>query len=85
MGDIDVDKWFAKMQDHHNRGDHKIIYDVEPYYDGDEAVDRANSKEIVLSLKEQRVHFWEKHRRVVDVNDIIWGIEEMERIKEAEI
>lgn len=78
VGDIGIDKWFQKIQNHQNRGDHKIIYDDEPYFDGDEAVDRADSTETVLSLKELRVYFWEKHHRVPDVNDLVWRIEEAE-------
>jgi hypothetical protein len=58
MGDIGVDKWFQRMEDHKRRDDPII------------GVDRNSDIEAGLFLKEQRVSFWEKNHRIPNDNDL---------------
>ncbi|MFH1849991.1 MAG: hypothetical protein ABH879_07475 [archaeon] len=66
MGDIGIDKWYWRMEEHKRKGHQIIKYpdtDVKP---------GANRAEVNLFLKGQRVAFWEKHHSIPTNHDLIW-------------
>jgi hypothetical protein len=66
MGDIGIDKWCLRMEEHKRKGHHIIKY---PKMDVKKSVNNIKQD---LFLKNQRISFWEKHHRIPATNDLIW-------------
>lgn len=64
MGDNGIDKWCWRMEEHKRKGHHIIKY---PEMDVKKSV---NDIEQELSLKDQRVKFWEQNQRILTLNEL---------------
>lgn len=72
MGNMGIDKWCWRMEEHKRRDCHTIKYsemDVKK---------SVNEIEQDIFLKDQRVAFWEKHHSILTTNDLIWREGEVE-------
>jgi len=62
MGDIGIDKWWWRMEEHKTKGHNLIEYG--------ETINRKQVNKTGLFLKEQRVNFWKKNHRVPAHNEL---------------
>ena len=54
MGDMGIDKWFWRMEEHQQKGDAIIEHDP----------GQKTDTERLLILKNRRANFWEKNQRM---------------------
>jgi len=62
MGDIGIDEWSRKM-DEHKRLNHQMIEYAEVF-------DKKTANENELIFKEQRVYFWERFHKIPAVDEL---------------
>ncbi len=72
MGDTGIDKWWWKMEEHKRKGHHIIEYG--------NVRNRKPINSTMLFLKEQRVLFWEKHRKIPKTTDLVLRKKDVETL-----
>ena len=65
MGDIGIDEWCSRMEEHKRKGHRKKF--------GDTANKTANDIAQELFLKDERAKFWEKNRRIATAEELGFG------------
>jgi hypothetical protein len=60
MGEIGIDKWFWRMEEHQQKGHQVIKYDT--------GIKAEVAKALIL--KNQRVNFWEENQRIPTYDEL---------------
>jgi hypothetical protein len=65
MGDIGIDEWCSRMEEHKRKGHIKKF--------GERVKLTANEVAQELLLKDERAKFWERNRRIATVEELGFG------------